>query len=81
MQALQNTAYKGTATMQTLHCSVLQAFSGFGTNAQEMAQALRQDLIVDNLPFEDGIFSYAVYDPPTTLWNRHNEIWVRKPDS
>ena len=31
--------------------------------------------------FEDGIFSFAIYDPPTTLWNRHNEIWVGKPES
>lgn len=56
----------------------MQEFGGFGTNELKMAQDLRQDLIVDELPFIDGIFAYAVYDPPTKLWGRHNEIWVIK---
>ncbi len=58
-----------------------QEFGGFGTNAMKVAQALRQDLIQDNISFQDGVFAYALYDPPTKLWNRHNEIWVAADDS
>ena len=47
----------------------------------KMAQALRQDLIQDKVSFRDGAFAYALYDPPTKLWNRHNEIWVAADDS
>ncbi len=47
----------------------------------KMAQALRQDLIQDKIYFQDGTFAYALYDPPTKLWNRHNEIWVAADDS
>lgn len=47
----------------------------------KMAQALRQDLIQDSISFQDGAFAYALYDPPTKLWNRHNEIWVAADDS
>ena len=47
----------------------------------KMAQELRQDLIQDNISFQDGTFAYALYDPPTKLWNRHNEIWVAADDS
>ena len=61
-------------------CNV-QEFGGFGTNAMKMAQELRQDLITDALPFKDGYFAYAVYDPPTKFWGRHNEIWVLKSES
>jgi hypothetical protein len=46
----------------------------------EMAQALRQDLIYDNKSFQDGAFAYAMYDPPTTLLDRHNEVWVAAAD-
>ena len=59
----------------------MQEFGGFGTNAMKMAQELRQDLITDELPFKDGYFAYAVYDPPTKLFGRHNEIWVLKSES
>ncbi|DBA72585.1 TPA: hypothetical protein ACH3X2_010338 [Trebouxia sp. C0005] len=64
-------------------CATLyvKEFGGFGTNAMKMAQALRQDLIQDSISFQDGAFAYALYDPPTKLWNRHNEIWVAADDS
>lgn len=58
----------------------VKEFGGFGTNAMKMAQALRQDLIQDNISFKDGVFAYALYDPPTKLWKRHNEIWVAADD-
>ena len=60
---------------------VVQEFGGFGTNAMKMAQALRQDLIQDSIPFQDGAFAYSLYDPPTKLWNRHNEVWVAAAES
>ena len=58
-----------------------QEFGGFGTNAMQEAQSLRQDLIQDGLSFMDGAFAYAVYDPPTKWFHRHNEIWVAARDS
>ena len=45
------------------------------------AQALRQNLVQDDVLFKEGQFAYAIYDPPTKLWGRHNEVWIMAADS
>ena len=75
---------RSTCDLHHLTCTYVvfvQEFGGFGTNAMKMAQALRQDLITDSIPFQDGAFAYSLYDPPTKLWNRHNEVWVAAAES
>lgn len=58
-------------------------FGGFatGNTVLKEADALRQDLIQDDISFKDGAFAFAAYDGPQKLINRHNEVWITASDS
>lgn len=65
-----------SATVTFNEC--FQVFGGFATGGQILkeADALRQDLIQDDISFKDGAFAFAAYDGPQKLINRHNEVWI-----
>lgn len=56
----------------------VRGFSGFATEEsfKEQHSKLRDALLANNEEFDDGGFVAAVYDGPTVLTNRHNEIWL-----
>ncbi len=56
----------------------VRGFGGFATEEvfKEQHSKLRDALLANNEEFDDSGFVAAVYDGPTTLTNRHNEIWL-----
>lgn len=43
---------------------------------QDAKQALHSALLEDERPYRSSWFVAAVFDPPTTITGRHNEVWV-----
>lgn len=54
----------------------VRSFGGFALEGAVLKEAnnLRNDLHTDKLDFDDKMFLLGVYDGPTTVRNRHNEV-------
>jgi hypothetical protein len=64
----------------TVYVRVFSGFASEGSIVKE-AKALRDLLKDDDQDFDEHMASLAVYDPPTRLLNRHNEIFLKKGSS
>jgi hypothetical protein len=56
---------------------IVRSFGGFADEEKALKEAgkLAQALDEDKIQYVGDAFFLAIYDPPTTLTDRHNEIW------
>ena len=66
------------------HCKYVASYPGFSSlalfqeNAEKLLKALDKAGLGDS--YDKSSYYFAGYDNPFELFNRHNEIWLKKKD-